>query len=421
MQPAVVRLAIVLATLCLAQGAGAQAFPDDPLEARLVVSDIALFWETMDRATDETRADLLQREYVERGSAGVRAFTPNRIISGEALATMIAERPDAYSPEARERMLRLLDLDTQIRAPLLALEALYPPAIFPDVYFVVGRLNSGGTASGAGLMIGAEMYAGSDEKMRELPMIVAHEWTHFNQLPSPDGTLLSAVLREGSADFLGELASGGHINSAAHAFGNANEAALWEKFAAAMRMPFRDANAEGWMYGGSPLDGGPNDLGYYMGYQITKAYYDRAENKRLAVYDILNIRDSEAFLEASGYAEQFGGVPPRADAPPAPTVVSITPPDGATNVDPATTEIVVVFSEPMEDAYSVVIVESREKFPPVSGLRWSTDRTTLIAQVTLEPGREYAFGLNAPGFASFRSERGVALRPVEVRFSTRGE
>ncbi|MFG0275957.1 MAG: Ig-like domain-containing protein [Phycisphaerales bacterium] len=411
-------LALTLAA-SIAAAAPAQSFPDDPLDARLVVSDIALFWEVMDRATDDNRAELLQRDYIEAGSPGVRAFTPNRIVSGEALAAMIAERPDAYSPEARARMLRLLDLDTQIRAPLLALENLYPPAVFPDVYFVVGRLNSGGTASGAGLMIGAEMYAGSDEKMRELPWIVAHEWAHFNQLPNLDGTLLSAVLREGSADFLGELASGGHINAAAHAFGNANEAALWERFAISMRLPFQEGNAEGWMYGGAPLEGGPNDLGYYMGYQISKAYYDRADNKRRAIYDILNIRDSEAFLEASGYADRFGGVPPRADAPAAPTIESIIPANGAADVDPATTELVVVFSEPMQDAYSMVLVESREKFPPVSAVRWNADRTALTATITLEPGREYAFGLNAPGFMSFRSERGAAQRPVEVRFRTR--
>jgi len=39
-----------------------------------------------------------------------------------------------------------------------------------------------------------------------------------------------------------------------------------------------------------------------MGYQIVEAYYDRADDKREAIRDILTIQDAEAFLDASGYA-----------------------------------------------------------------------------------------------------------------------
>ena len=47
------------------------------------------------------------------------------------------------------------------------------------------------------------------------------------------------------------------------------------------------------------------DLGYYIGYQISKAYYDRAPDKRRAVHEILHIADCRQFLRQSGYANQF--------------------------------------------------------------------------------------------------------------------
>src|SRR5256885_669161 len=42
----------------------------------------------------------------------------------------------------------------------------------------------------------------------------------------------------------------------------------------------------------------PADLGYYVGYLITQAYYRNAKDKRKAVYDLLNIQDARAFYEA---------------------------------------------------------------------------------------------------------------------------
>lgn len=48
----------------------------------------------------------------------------------------------------------------------------------------------------------------------------------------------------------------------------------------------------------------PKDLGYWMGYKITKAYYDKMENKERAIDDILNITDFGEFLQKSGYNGQ---------------------------------------------------------------------------------------------------------------------
>ena len=55
-----------------------------------------------------------------------------------------------------------------------------------------------------------------------------------------------------------------------------------------------------WVYNATTAKDRPADLGYYVGYLITRAYYKNAKDKSKAVYDILNIQDARAFYEASG-------------------------------------------------------------------------------------------------------------------------
>ena len=104
---------------------------------------------------------------------------------------------------------------------------LYPEAVFPDVYIVIGRLTSGGTTSDRGLLIGAEMNGRTPgmpvEELNDwlkqvitpvdrIPHIIAHELIHFEQKYGGSEVLLVQSIREGSADFLAELISGRHIN-----------------------------------------------------------------------------------------------------------------------------------------------------------------------------------------------------------------
>ena len=57
--------------------------------------------------------------------------------------------------------------------------------------------------------------------------------------------------------------------------------------------------------GDSGVTDRPPDLGYWMGYKIAEAYYQKAEDKTQAVADIIQMKDADAFLEASGYAKKF--------------------------------------------------------------------------------------------------------------------
>jgi hypothetical protein len=310
---------VLLALAALAAGAVAQGpspKPNrDPDAARLVTSDIPAFWRVFDKATLQNAAELFQREYIDPGSAGLHDFLKARIQNGRVLAATVASRARYYAAIRASTLAIDQDANVKnaIRTSFHRLQELYPAAVFPDVYFVIGRMNSAGTVSSNGLLIGVEMNARSDDtpvdelnaweravtgRIATLPNIVAHELIHIQQPPEREKpTLLEQSLQEGGADFMGEMISGGIINSVQRAYGDAHEKALWEEFQPAMR----GTDIGQWLFQGDRSKDRPADLGYYIGYKICQAFYGRAGDKREAVRRILNITDAEAFLKESGY------------------------------------------------------------------------------------------------------------------------
>jgi hypothetical protein len=268
---------------------------ENPDSARLVTTDIALFWAALDdaaHAPPESLGVYLQREYLDRASVGARDFIPGRIVSAEELAASVRARRARYD-SVRAAKLDVGKAEASIRAAFQRLKELYPPAVFPDVYFVIGRFNSGGTSSRHGLLIGAEMYRDPNR----LPAIVSHELIHYQQKCEAP-TLLDHSFMEGSADFVGEMISGTQINNDAHRYGLAHEHELWREFTP----HFADRELYPWMYG-TPNDGRPNDLGYFIGYRIAEAYYLKSADKRQALHDIITAcgDDVKQILTKSGY------------------------------------------------------------------------------------------------------------------------
>lgn len=289
----------------------------DPDKARIVTSDIANFWRAYDMAKPENQLEVFKREYLDKGSIGLQDFVKLRISSGEALVKNINAHPKYYA-SIRESTMRIESFRPQIRAAFYALKNLYEDAVFPDVYFLIGRMTSGGTLSNRALLIGAEMYGKTPnmpvEELGEwhrqvlasvdgVPHIVAHELIHYQQRRmTASRTLLAQCIREGSADFLAELISGRHINSHLHVYGNPREKQLWEEF----KKEMNGTDNKQWLYNGASSKDRPGDLGYYMGYKIAEAYYNKSSDKRQAVRGILEIKDFGQFLKDSGYETKFG-------------------------------------------------------------------------------------------------------------------
>jgi Predicted Zn-dependent protease (DUF2268) len=291
-----------------------------PDSARVVTSDIDHFWRAYDRAARaRTERDTLRayfEEYYLPASPGLRDFISSRIGSVYDLVRVIRSHPGFYR-SIRPATARVAHNAAVIPELFHRWAQLYPDAVFPDVYFLIGRLSSGGTTSADKILIGAEMRswtpAAPDSELSpwlrsvlrgpdSIAAIVAHELIHVNQRGDEDAqTLLSAVIREGSADFLGELISGANINAGLDRWARPRAAELWREF----KRDMHGTDYSHWLYQGQGAGDRPADLGYWMGYQITKAYYDRAGDKAAAIGRILDITDWDGFLAASGYGRQF--------------------------------------------------------------------------------------------------------------------
>jgi hypothetical protein len=284
----------------------------DPLKTQIITSDLVNFWKAMEKCRDTVDAEIIDKYYLNPGSEGVKGFMRFRIQSAQNL-TKVINLKKGYYRSIKPSVDSIDGMKDVIRNSLVKLKDIYPTAIFPPVYFVVGALNSGGTSTSKGIIIGAEMFGLSvttpqaelDNRLKtvlkpanQIPFVVAHELIHFQQKIRGQ-SLLAASIREGSADFLSELISGRHINDHVHTFANPMEKQLWEEF----KIRMNETDYTGWLYSSSP--GRPNDLGYWMGYKISKSYYDKSKNKQAAINEILNITDVNSFLVKSEYSNKF--------------------------------------------------------------------------------------------------------------------
>ncbi len=193
--------------------------------------------------------------------------------------------------------------------------SLYPSFKQPEVYFTIGCLNSGGTTGGGRVLIGAEITAADTSvdaselstwlqkvfrEQGDVVFMVAHETVHVQQRNTSTQMLLARCIKEGSADFIAELVTGKKLSSPYMIYGTANEKELWKKFQSEMS----GNDSKDWLYNGSQSDNA--DLGYFMGYVISKSYYSNAVNKKDAVREILELnfnsrKDVEEFLFKSKY------------------------------------------------------------------------------------------------------------------------
>lgn len=291
----------------------------DPMAAKLNTSDIELFWRAYDKATPANDLIVYRDEYLKKGSPGLEAFTTLRIGTSCNLVNVISGAPKYYAG-MRQPSLKVASYEPRIRTSFKKLAEIYPDAVFPDVYFVVGRMTSAGTLTEKVLLIGVDMFGKTgpeslDElsswhkavvsSMDRLPHVVAHELIHYQQKypGNQNSTLLTRSVREGSADFFAELISGSHINPHLHEYGNPIEKELWLEFQKEMN----GTDVSNWLYQGEKAKTRPADLGYYMGYKIAESYYKNAKDKKQAIREILEIKDMNDFFKQSGYGEKFSG------------------------------------------------------------------------------------------------------------------
>jgi hypothetical protein len=286
------------ATRAVAPSTNASAEPE------IRTDDVDAFYAIYDAANGHPSADALQL-YIDRGSPGLRRLAEIRNVTGERIAEKIDAQPRIYE-DAKTCMAVLPHVRRRTAIALRRLHHLYPEAKLLPVTIAVGRGKPVGVTDRTGVMIGLEALCGvtwmeSDIEDRFVH-VIAHEYAHVQQafgtpalFDQAKPTVLETALIEGGAEFVGELISGGvsYANFATVTRGREKE--IEDAFV-------RDeakTDLSDWFYNGTLSK--PGDLGYWVGYRITKSYYEHAKDKRAALRDILTIKDPKAFLAESGW------------------------------------------------------------------------------------------------------------------------
>jgi hypothetical protein len=296
-RPTVSAIVVLLALVASLPSIAAESQPTIHIE------DVELFYRIYDAAAGHPAADQLQHDYLDVGSDGLHTLAKLRNVTGERIAASIEKNPKMYSdakrclrvlPRARERLYTVLG----------NLRREYPQARTPDITIAVGRGKPVGVGSPVtGVQVGLEAlcaatFTNPNDEDRFVHLI-AHEYAHVQQNPEivddQSLTVLEGALMEGAAELTAEVTSGGIANAYFPSLTAGHEKEIETRFLADLDK----TDTSAWLYNSTYEK--PGDLGYWVGYRITKAYYQRAKDKRQALKEILEMTDPHAFLAKSGW------------------------------------------------------------------------------------------------------------------------
>ena len=287
----------------------------------LEIGSMTLFWDYFDRAAKDTaNAKDIFKEFIFKGPRELRDFYVVRYINlNNMYGQMINASPDYFHYLKNQFNADSINsLKSKTTGWMRSFKNIYPKAVFPKVYVVPGILNSGGTATEMGMFVGGDMYGRSDAmptagltswqkeaimKISDLPGLTIHELMHFQQNyqdTENNETVLAQVISEGVCDFLVELCSGEELKNSNLIYlrDEENEQRIMNDLKNDL---FSDDNSK-WLYNGGSINDRPHDLGYTVGYLISKSYYQLAVDKQKAVFELLNTNDFLSILKESDYA-----------------------------------------------------------------------------------------------------------------------
>lgn len=100
----------------------------------------------------------------------------------------------------------------------------------------------------------------------------------------------------------------------------------------------------------------------------------------------------------------------------APQIVSVTPADGAKDVDPNLGEIIVCFDRSMREGWSL----TGNGWPKCIGEpEFDASMKKLTIKVQLEPEKEYKLSFNSGRYHGFLGQDGIPLTPCAYTFRTK--
>lgn len=273
--------------------------------SKIYTSDITNFWTAFDsiKTTNlhSQKIKFISNLYINKASNGLKDFITAREFTAEEFVRNIELYPKFWASLRPQTMFILKNIES-LEDLTKKFKDIYPEFVEPEIYFTIGCLRSAGTTSPGRILIGAEMgSADNTTDVSELSpwlknyikansgivQLVAHEMNHTQQIESPDSlnTLLSQTIKEGSCDFIAELLINRQYVAPHTNYGLTHTKTLLKAF-------YKNKNQiafDNWLYNGNQSKKKPADLGYYIGYEICKSYYENATDKSRAIKEIIQL------------------------------------------------------------------------------------------------------------------------------------
>lgn len=282
-------------------------------------TDITNFWQAYDAlASSQDSIKTFQQLYIDQGSNGLKELLKVRGIKVSDYVANIKKYP-AFWRSVRSRTLEVISQKGSIENALAKLKNEYPKLEYPKIYFIIGKLNSGGTTGAGQVLIGSEIALADSSVIKhelerwlqqlftepkDIAGLVIHETVHVqqrNSLPFVFQYVLkrkvyAACIREGAADFVSDKIANAISQSALYQYGNKHFDELKREFSKSMNTN----EVTLWLYNYGTSNNRPADLGYFIGYKICEAYYQKATDKEKALRKIIQTNNPKKILKKSG-------------------------------------------------------------------------------------------------------------------------
>jgi hypothetical protein len=208
----------------------------------------------------------------------------------------------------------------------------YPEAKIKPSYICVGFMDDGGKSFETGQYIGLELFACTEKAdtselvktlnnfnyykslsfdLMRIDELILHELVHLSQFKGDDkfletfkGTVAYIpLLGEGGAAFITDLLFNykatigpGTFYSDQFKYCEQNKAKLWKDY-----KNIKDfSQISNFFYGNNPSYP-VRSVGYYLGYQVCKQYYDKAKDKKKAIKEIIEVTNYDKLVIESGF------------------------------------------------------------------------------------------------------------------------
>lgn len=396
--------------------------------SRVVTADIDNFWTAYDQIRSEEdsakQLQILQQEFIDKASIGQQKLFEVRNYTPEEYVENIRKYPKFYA-SLRKNLEQKESIVVEIEQGLERFDEVYPKGRAAKIYMGIGNFRTNGTTVDSLVLFGSEMaFCDVDVNTSEFPaslqyfknyiqenpienvtFLSVHEFVHTQQTEAIGANLLSIVLREGSAEFIAELATGKSSTTPAIAYGKEHSADVFEQF----KKEMFNRGTSYWVWSSRENKFGIRDLGYYVGFELSRHYYDRAEDKNGAIAALIELdySDIEAVRQFVNEIDYFEESIPELEK------AFLAEQPFVEEVEREGDRFTVRFSEPMDIQYRgfdygplgeehVLSISEFEGF--------NQEATTVSFRAKITEGKKQQLVLTS----NFRDQNGLELQPYLV-------